>query len=176
MKFDLLNTAIIIFILGFGGYMLYKSINRFAKHKQAKNEYLEGHEKANKAMHNDAALWSLMSIAIIAMAIVGILMEVNGNMDVVTMAAYMFVIFWGTSLLFDVFIRRNIIFDDNGYFYDTEYTKYRSVISVIPHQGLMPRYDVSLTNGKEVSMPRKYGKILEEKAKNKKKKESRKGK
>lgn len=162
MNSEIIRMLALAAIVVYGVYLVYGSIRKFIVCSKARKQHLLEKRK-NTELIRDYAIWVLAYGIVVAIAIFGIVYEVNHKQDLLMIAAYGFLIMYILSFYIEFITRRIIIFDDDGFFYEETYYRYRSINGVDPVKGIIKRYEIRLTTSADkLQIPHKFGELVKE--------------
>lgn len=161
------QMVIIIAIILYGLYNLWKVAKIYKIHLEEKNKFLiKAKNKYEK--QQDYTGWvigyTIVCVGAFAMMVVNII----GN-DYMMASAFFFMGVFCVSFVMDAFMTRQALFDEDGFFYEKKYYRYRSVTKLMPRRSLISSYDMYLTGGESIRISRKMGDVLDNKLKEYKK-------
>lgn len=160
------QLIIIIGLIGYALFCLYKSIKAYLNHLKLKKEYQEkfsGKYEYQQDFYVWAIVYGLVSTLAFIMGIINL-----GGEDKTLTAGFFFMGVFCICFVLDVVTKRQSFFDETGFFFENKHYKYRSVIRLQPRKSLISSYDLILT-GQTIRISRKMGDVLEIKLKEYKK-------
>lgn len=163
MDVSVMDIVFVIAILGFGLFVVMNSIKKFMVGNKARNEYLSEKVKQREVVQN-SPLWVIIYIGVALLGVVGSFFEVRGPRDWFMFAAYIFLVLYAISFFFEYGVKKMIIFDEDGFFFEHSYYRYRNVNGVEITKGIFKRQEVRFTKDLEpLRLPAKFGTLLKEK-------------
>lgn len=162
MDSKIINLLLVALIVVYGVFLVFDSIKKFVECTKARRAYVKEHKHQVEPIR-DFALWMIGYLLIACFGALGIFLELRNNKDIFVLSAYGFLIVYIFSFLLELITRRTIIFDDEGFFYEKTYYRYRSVNGVDVAKGIIKRYDIRLTTTSDkFQMPAKLAEMLKD--------------
>ncbi|NBK99413.1 MAG: hypothetical protein EOM50_15605 [Erysipelotrichia bacterium] len=157
------QVVLIIAIVAYGLYNLIKVAKIFKVHLKTKQAFLEK-AKGKYEKQQDYTAWVVVYAIICVGAFVMMVVNLIGK-DYMMAAAFFSLGVFCISFVMDALITRQAWFDEDGFFYEKKYYRYRSVNKVVLRTSLIASYDMYLTAGESVRISKKMGEMLNAKLK-----------
>ncbi len=160
---DYFSLILIVIIIAYALYNLYKVGKVFNEHMNSKKAFITK-SKGKYDTQQDYTLWVAIFVVILVVSIVMMAKNMMAK-EYLTTAAFLFLFIFCISLIMDALITRQALFDEDGFFYETKYYRFRTISDLKPRSSLMPSYDMYLSTGSSVRISRKMGDRLEKELK-----------
>lgn len=152
------SVAIIIALIAYSIYVLYKSIRSYMEYRSLLKEYLSNADETYEKK-SDAIVWGMLYFALCVISIVCIVF--NKSDDLITKAAFVFVIFYALSFVIEVSMKRTIYFGKTHFIYDKTCCKYKNVRKFNITGKISKTYEIYIsTQVNPVKVTKKYGDML----------------
>lgn len=158
---------IVIGLIVYGLYSLIRVLKVYTNHLKLKKEYEQKH-KGKYIYQQDFYAWAIVYGIVSVLAVVMAVIDAMGK-EYVMAAAFFFMATFCTTFVLDAIMKRQAYFDEDGFFFENKYFRYRSVIRLEPRKSFIQSYDLYLTGDNSIRISRKMGDLLEEKRKEYKK-------
>lgn len=156
------KVVIMIAIIAYAVYNLWKVTRTYIKHIKAKKEFSERSKKYSK--QQDYTIWVVVYAAVCIGAFVMMIIDIIDK-DYVMASAFFFMGTFCISFVMDALMTRQSLFDEDGFFFEIKYYRYRSVMKLEPRRSLIASYDMYLTGGESIRISRKMGDELQKRLK-----------
>lgn len=157
------QVVIIVAIVLYGLYNLWKVAKIYKIHMANKKEFLKK-AKGKYDKQQDYTVWVAVYVLVCVGAFVMMILNIVGK-DYVMASAFFFMGVFCISFVLDALMTRQALFDEDGFFYEKKYYRYRSVLKLEPRRSLISSYDMYLTGGESIRISHKMGLYLEDKRK-----------
>ena len=154
------QMLIILLIVGYGLFCLIKVGRVFLQHTKLKKEYIEKN-KGNYVYQQDFYVWAIVYSFVAIMAFALCVYDIVQVKDYTMAAAFAFMGMFCATFVMDAIMKRQAFFDEDGFFYELKYYRYRSVMRLEPRKSLIQSYDLFLTGENSIRISRKMGDVLE---------------
>lgn len=155
--------TIIVILIAYGIYSFVKVLKVFLEHSRLKKEYMTK-KKGKYDYQQDFYIWAIVYSIVTVMAFVIAFMDIT-KQDYMMAAGFSFMGFFCATFVMDSVMKRQALFDEEGFFFEKTYYRYRSVTKLEPRKSLIPSYDMFLTGQESIRISRAMGDMLEEKRK-----------
>lgn len=156
------QVIIIVGLIGYALFCLYKSVKTYRNHLKLKKEYQEKY-KGRYEYQQDFYIWAIVYGCVSVLAFVMCVIDIIGK-EYTLAAGFFFMGVFCFCFVLDVITKRQSFFDEDGFFFENKHYRYRSVIRLEPRKSLISSYDLMLTK-ETIRISRKMGDVLEEKRK-----------
>ena len=162
MDSNIITSLIVVAIIAYGLFVVFTNVKKHIACNQAKKIFMQGNKHPHEII-SDYIPWIIACVLIMVLIGIAVVYEIQNKGDMVTLAAYGFVILWVLSLISELMVRRTIIFNEDGFFYEKTFHRFRSINAATPMGGVFGRYEIRLTTTSEkIQLPKKFGTILKE--------------
>ncbi len=162
------QMIIIILIIGYGLFCLIKVGRVYLQHSKLKKEYIEKN-RGKYVYQQDFYIWAIVYSLVSVIAFALAIYDVTNQKDYTMAAAFAFMGMFCVTFVMDAIMKRQAFFDEDGFFYELKYYRYRSVVRLEPRKSIIQSYDLFLSGDTSIRISRKMGDVLEEKRKEYKK-------
>lgn len=162
-----LDWIIVVLIIAFGGYELYRGIKQYLEHRKEKMAYVDNH-KHYEYFEEYRKWFGIYLAATLVSVVLGIYYMVTTD-DFVYAIGFLVLAACAFGFALDTLVKRRAWFYEEGFFYEKRYYRYRSVASVKRTPKWVASYDVAFNNAPSMVMTKKMGDKLQEKMKEHKK-------
>lgn len=152
------------FIIGlYGIYLLYASIKRFLVCSKARTEYVNDNTRNPNKVKKMPIPTIALCVFMVLLGVFGIVVSAQGSNDALTFVAYVFLITYAISLGFEGTYKNTIYFDDDGFFYEDTFYRFRNVNGIDFVEGFRKRSEVRLTTTSDkLPLPYNFALTLKE--------------
>lgn len=157
------QVVIIIAIILYGLYNLFKVARIYMEHLKTKKEYL-AKVKGKYSVQQDYTVWVIVYSIVCIGSVVMLGINIIGK-DYVMAAAFFFLGVFCLSFVLDAIMTRQALFDEDGFFYEKKHYRYRSVLKVQLRNSFISSYDMIITGGESIRISKKMGDELNNKLK-----------
>lgn len=148
------GIAAIILILIYGGYLLYKSIQKYNRAKDLKKNHFDSKIVDS---FSDSNFWLIMYIVMCIIGVVGMVASVSQN-QMINAGAFLFITLYSVSLLFEVRTARAIYFSKDSLLYGDMIVKFSNVRDIDEKGSIFKRYEIrTRTQAEPLRVPRRIG-------------------
>lgn len=153
-------------IVLYGAYLTFKSVHLYFVGQKAKKEFKKTHKGYEEV--NQAQLYFYMFVVL---CIVGIVMIfISTGKDVKELfyfrVAYLMMVIVCSGMALDSLSKRHAIFDENGFFYEKSYFRFRSISGIDRNKGLMRNMQIHTLDEDKIMISKKMGQIFDERYEN----------
>lgn len=160
-EMQMMDYILSIIVLGYGLYLTFQNIRVFIKNENARRDYLaqtkNGYQMVNQ-YYPFAALFAALSLAGIVTVIIA---DKSTKNDIYTCLALIVISLIAFGMVLVSIVKRRAIVDKNGFVYESDYHRFRSVLSMEPKKSVFKNIDILTAQKEHIIVTKKMGDVLQ---------------
>lgn len=153
------KAILMIGLICYGAYLLFTAMKQFYKHIKAKKEFIKK-EKGKYVAEKSYVLWMLLYFAGAVVGVISTFYQIQLE-EYVIASAFVFVTLCLIAMGLDAIIKRQALFAEDGFFFENDFYRYRSVTRVKRKNSFIGGYTMYVLNKGEIGIATKTGEMLE---------------